>query len=165
MLLWCVGLSVLLVWYVFRSSGLDFRLVAIGSLVPLLVDIPFGHLAIGHTLLFTVALLGAVMLATIGRTRLVRRRLLCLPIGSFTGLVLTGAWTQTDVFWWPLTGRTLPDIPLLPSIGVLVVMELVGLVACWWVVGLFDLYEPGPRRELLRTGRLHASVPPAEGTP
>jgi len=158
-------LSVLAVWYVFRSGGLDFRLVALGSLLPLLVDVPFGHLAIGHTLLFTAVLLAVIMLATIGRPRLLRRRLLCLPIGAFTGLVLTGAWTQADVFWWPLTGTTFPDVPLLPSTWVLVVMELVGLVACWWAVGMFSLYEPGPRHEFLHTGRLHASAPPDEDPP
>jgi hypothetical protein len=32
--------------------------------------------------------------------------------------------------------------------------ELVGLVAIWWVVGQFDLYLRGPRDEFVRTGRL-----------
>jgi hypothetical protein len=30
----------------------------------------------------------------------------------------------------------------------------VGLVACWWVVGQFDLWVPEVRREFWRTGRL-----------
>jgi hypothetical protein len=34
--------------------------------------------------------------------------------------------------------------------------ELAGLVACWWVVGQFDLYLPEPRREFWRSGRLEA---------
>ena len=46
-----------------------------------------------------VALLAVVMVGTIGRPRLVRRRLLCLPIGMFCGLVLSGAWMETDLFW------------------------------------------------------------------
>lgn len=165
MLLWYAGLSVLAVFHVFRSAGLDFRLVALGSLLPLAVDLPFGHLAVGHTLVLTSAGLAAVMLATVGRPRLVRRRLLCLPIGAFTGLVLSGAWMHTEVFWWPLAGTSFGDVALLPSPGAVVLMEAVGLVACWWAVGLFDLHEAGPRREFLRTGRLRAVPPAPPGAP
>jgi hypothetical protein len=48
---------------------------------------------------------------------------------------------------------------LLPVWWVVVLEELAGLVACWWVVGQFDLYLPEPRRELLRTGRLREGSP------
>jgi len=37
---------------------------------------------------------------------------------------------------------------------VVVIEELVGLVACWWVVGQFDLWVPQIRREFWHTGRL-----------
>lgn len=153
MLLWYVGLSVLLVANVFRSSGIDYRLVAVGALLPLAVDLGFGHRAYGHTLLFAVAMLALVMLGTIRRPRLVRRRLLCVPIGVFCGLVLSGAWTGGDALWWPL-GDSLGHEALLPVWWVLVLEELAGLVAIWWVVGQFDLYLTAPRQELLRTGRL-----------
>jgi membrane-bound metal-dependent hydrolase YbcI (DUF457 family) len=159
MLLWYVGMSVLLVANVFRSVGVDYRLVAVGSVLPLLVDLPFGQRAFGHTLLFPVAMLVVVMLATIGRPRLLRRRWLCLPIGVFAGLILSGAFTQGDTFFWPLFGTAFPGDPLLPAWWVVVIEELVGLVACWWVVGQFDLYLPGPRAELFRTGRLQETTP------
>src|SRR6266540_3605843 len=100
MLLWYAGVSVLLVANVFRSSGIDYRIVAAGALLPLVVDAPFGHRAYAHTLLFAVAVLVIVMIAGIGRSRLVQRRLLCLPIGVFCGLVLSGAWAGGDAFWW-----------------------------------------------------------------
>jgi hypothetical protein len=151
---WYIGLSILIVWYVFQSSGLDYRLVALGALLPLLVDLPFCHEAYGHTLLVSVALLAAVMLLTIGRSRLTRRRWLCLPIGSFCGLVLSGAFTNADVFWWPLKTESFGDAPLVPVWWVVVLEEIVGLVACWWIVGRFGLYEPEPRREFVHTGRL-----------
>ena len=94
------------------------------------------------------------MVRTIGRPRLLRRRLLCIPIGVFFGLVLSGAWT-TDGFWWPChrVGRRGRCCPRGGSSSL---EELAGLVACWWVVGQFDLYLPGPRREFWRTGRLKA---------
>jgi len=153
-LLWYVGVSVLLVANVFKSAGVDYRLVAVGSLLPLVVDLPVGHTAFGHTLLFPVVLLGVVMLATIGRPRLLRRRLICIPIGVFCGLILSGAFTNSDLFLWPLGGTTFPDDALLPAWWVVLIEELAGLAACWWVVGQFDLYLPAPRHELLRTGRL-----------
>jgi hypothetical protein len=123
-------------------------------MLPLLVDLPVGHTAFGHTLLFAVVLLVVVMVATIGRPRLLRRRWLCLPIGVLCGLILSGAFTSSELFLWPLGGTEFPDDALLPVWWVVLLEELAGLVACWWVVGQFDLYLPGPRRELIRTGRL-----------
>src|SRR5262249_61014000 len=115
MLLWYAGLSVLLVYFVFQSTGIDYRLVVVGSLLPLVVDLPFLGLSYGHTLLASVVLLVVVMLVTIGRPRLLRRRLLCLPIGAFCGLALSAAWTNTAVFCWPYTGASLPDGAQLPA--------------------------------------------------
>jgi hypothetical protein len=158
-LLWYVGVSVLLVANVFKSSGVDYRLIALGSMLPLLIDLPVGHTAFGHTVLFPIALLVVVMVATIGRSRLTRRRLLCLPIGVFCGLILSGAFTNADLFWWPLGGTTFPDDHLLPVWWVVLLEEFAGLVACWWVVGQFDLYLPEPRRELFRAGRLREVAP------
>ena len=117
MALWYIGLSVLVVANVFRSSGLDFRLVALGSMLPLLVDLPVGHRAFGHSLLFPVALLTVVMIGMIGRSRLRRRQLLCVPIGVFCGLVLSGAFTANEVFWWPGFGADFGNESLLPGSG------------------------------------------------
>jgi len=159
-LLWYVGMSVLLVANIFRSVGVDYRLVAAGALLPLVVDLPVGHRAFGRTLLFPVGILVVVMLGTIGRSRLLRRRLLCVPIGVFSGLVLSGAFTSSDTFWWPLPGTTLDAGGLLPAWWVVLLLELLGLVACWWVVGQFDLYLQEPRTELVRTGRLREGAAP-----
>jgi hypothetical protein len=144
------------VYFVFQSTGIDYRLVVVGSLLPLVVDLPFLGLSYGHTLLASVVLLLAVMVLTIGRPRLVRRRLLCLPIGAFCGLVLSAAWTNTDVFWWPFTGASLPDGALLPAAGLVVLEELAGLAACAWIVYRFGLNDRARREDFLRSGRLRA---------
>ena len=157
MLLWYAGMSVLLVANVFRSVGIDYRLIAAGALVPLVVDLPSGHRWVGHTLALPGAVLDLVMVGTIGRRRLLRRRLLCLPIGMLFGLVLSGAWSGGDAFWWPFHGGLGHEALLPPAWGV-VVEEVVGLVACWWVVGQFDLYLPEVRRDFWRTGRLKAAA-------
>jgi membrane-bound metal-dependent hydrolase YbcI (DUF457 family) len=159
-LLWYVGMSVFIVSTVFRSSGIDYRMVALGAELPLVVDVFVGHRAYGHTLLFAVALLAVVMIGTIGRPRLLRRRLLCLPIGVFCGLVLSGAFTNDHLFWWPFLGSKYSHDALLPAGWVVVVEELVGLFVCWVVVGLYDLYLEAPRRELFRTGRLRGELRP-----
>lgn len=160
MLLWYVGLSVLIVANVFRSSGVDFRLIAVGALLPLLVDLPYGRFWLGHTLLFPVALLAGVMLTTVGRPRLLRRRWLCVPIGVFFGLVLSGAFTADHVFWWPAFGGGFGHHALLPAWWIVLLEELAGLVACWWIVGQHDLFLPGPRNEFRRTGRLREGSRP-----
>lgn len=157
MFLWYVAGSVLIVWAVFRSHGVDYRLVAAGSLLPLVLDAPFGRFAFGHTLLAAVVLLLVVMLATIGRPRLLRRRLLCLPIGMFCGLVLAGAWTDTHVLWWPTLGASFPSGSLLPAWGVVVLEELAGAVAIVWMVDRFGLKDRQVRDAFFRTGRLAAA--------
>lgn len=158
MLLWYTGVSIVIVVFVFQSVGVDYRLIALGSLLPLLVDLPLRRLAYGHSLVVTVGLLVVVMVATIGRPRLVRRRLLCVPIGAFCGLVLSGAWTDADVFWWPFTGATIPHVALFPAFGVVVLEELVGLAAWAFVVVRFGLVEQPARADFLKTGRLRAPV-------
>ena len=149
-----MGLSILGVATVFRSAGVDYRLIALGAMLPLLLGLPFGYRAYSYALLFAVGLLTVVMLATIGGSRLVRRRLLCVPIGVLCGLILSGVFTNDKLFWWPALGTSFPHDALLPAVWIVVLEELAGLIACWWVVGRYDLYLPGPRRELLRTGRM-----------
>ncbi len=158
MLLWYVGLSVFGVATIFRSVGIDYRLVALGSMLPLLLNLPVGYRSFGYMLLFPVLLLLVVMVGTIGRPRLLRRRWLCLPIGVFAGLILSGAFTNQELFWWPFLGTSFPHDALLPAWWVVLIEELLGLFVCWVVVGQYDLYLPGPRREFLHTGRLTASA-------
>jgi membrane-bound metal-dependent hydrolase YbcI (DUF457 family) len=157
MALWYAALSVLGVAVVFRSSGVDYRLVMLGALLPAALDVGVGHRAFGHTMVFAVATLAVVMVVTIGRSRLLRRRLLCVPIGILCGLVLSGAFTERRELWWPLFGARFSGRAVFPSVPVLAVEELIGLFAAWVIVGWFDLYLPGPRRSFLRDGRLRAS--------
>ena len=56
MLLWYLGVSVAFVWNVFRSPALDYRLVMLGSVLPL-VEAVFGGPRVLHSLLFSVVLL------------------------------------------------------------------------------------------------------------
>ena len=78
------------------------RFVALGGVLPL-VETVSGRPLVLHTLLGSVGLMVLVMAATVGR-RVLRRRLLGIPIGSFIFLVAAGAWTRTELFWWPVAG-------------------------------------------------------------
>ncbi len=156
MLLWFAGMSFLAVWLVFRDPAIDHRLVIIGAILPDLVDAPTGGVWLGHTLLFSVAVLTAVMLATRGRRRL-RRQLLALPIGMFLHLVFDGVWADRNLFWWPFFGTDLPQRAL-PSVerglGFDLVLELIGAAVLVWAWRRFRMDLPANRRRFLTTGRL-----------
>lgn len=154
MFFWFVGPSILAVYEVFRSRGLDYRLIGVGSLLPLIIDAPIGRFGPGHSLVVAVAALTVVMVGTIGRSRLLRRRLVCLPIGWFCGLVLSGAFLHDQAFLWPLLGTDTGDVGLLPPPTLLVLAEAAGLSVIGWSAGRFGLDRPGRRAEFWRTGRL-----------
>ncbi len=158
MLLWFVGGSILIVWSVFRSPGADYRLVALGSLLPL-AEVPFGEPRLLHSIAGAGVLLAGVMVGARGH-RLVQRRLLGLPIGVLLHLVLDGAWTDSHAFWWPFLGLSwsTSELPELGRGGLNVVLELAGAAACWWAWRRFRLAEPERRHRFLTTGRLGRDV-------
>jgi hypothetical protein len=159
-LLWFVGPSILLVWSVFRSPAADYRVVAVGALLPL-VELPFGEPRLFHSLTGAALLLVAVMVGARGQ-RLVQRRLLGLPIGLLMHLVLDGAWTDTHGFWWPVLGTSwsTSELPELGRGGFGVVLELAGAAACWWGWRRFRLDEPDRRQLFVQTGRVGRDIVP-----
>jgi len=154
LLLWFVGGSWLLVYAVFQSPALDYRVVAVGAVLPLLDGVT-GGASVLHTLVFSVGLLGVVMLAT-QRRRLVRRRWLGLPIGTFMHLVLDGVWTNSTVFWWPFLGSSFGDAPL-PEVDrgeLSLLLELAGVGAIVWFWRRVGLDDRRVRRKFFATGNL-----------
>jgi hypothetical protein len=158
--LWFVGPSILIVWAVFRSPSADYRLVALGSVVPL-AELPIGEPRLLHALAGAAAALVLVMLAARGR-RVVQRRWLGVPIGMLLHLVLDGAWADAEAFWWPFLGLEWSNAEL-PEIGrgaLNVVLEVIGATVCWWLYRRFRLDEPARRDEFLRTGRVGRDIVP-----
>lgn len=154
MLLWFAGASFLAVWLVFRDPAIDHRLVMAGAVLPDVVDGITGGPWVLHSVVGSIVLLTVVMLGTIGR-RLLRRRLIALPIGTFLHLVFDGAWTDTDSFWWPFTGGFGDGrLPSLERGAFAVVLEVVGLAILVWVYRRFGLDDATRRSYFLRTGRL-----------
>ena len=156
MFLFFVAAAVLGVLTVFDSPAVDYRYVAAGAVLPLAEGVT-GRPLILHTLLGSVVLLSLVMLTTVG-SRLRRRRLLGVPIGTFVFLVVSGAWTRTELFWWPVAGLDGIAAAPLPEfdrpLAVLILLELLGVCAAGWLVHRFELTRPENRRMLFRSGRL-----------
>ena len=158
MFFWFIGTAVLAVGFVFRDQRFDYRLLIVGSVLPL-ADGFFGGTRALHSITLTITVLVVVMLGTIGRRQL-RRTLLGLPIGMFLHLVFDGAWNNTEVFWWPFTGWDFGDDPL-PELdrGLLtVVLELAGLALCGWIWRVNHLSDRERRRAFLHDGRLSLPI-------
>lgn len=156
MLLWFVVVAPVVVAEVFKSPMIDYRLVALGAALPL-VEAIIGRVWVLHTLVAPVVVLTAVMLGTIGR-RLVRRRLLGVPIGMFLHLALDGSWNRGELFFWPALGRSFDDLALPESswLGLRLLLEAVAIGIAVVAYRRYRLDDSDNRRRLLRTGHLPA---------
>ncbi len=155
MVLWFAIVSAVIVAEVFQSPMVDYRLVAVGAMLPL-VDLVLSAVGLGavlHSLLASIVMLTAVMGFTVGR-RLLRRRLLGIPIGMFLHLVLDGSWADQSLFWWPLFGTDLGEVPESSGLVVRLVLELVAVGVAVVAYRRYGLDQPENRSRLLRQGHL-----------
>lgn len=157
-----MALSVAGVVFVFKDPRLDHRMVAAGSLAPIVIDVAVGSISgfptrvgPGHSMVVHVVWLAVVMLGTIGR-RPMRKRLIAFSLGGFGGLVLDGAWTRTRVFSWPLTGAkfTGRQFVLDRPLAVNVLLEIVGLACLAFLIDRCRLKRPSERAAFFRSGKL-----------
>jgi len=104
-----IGITLGIAWLVNRifKVKMDYRLIAIGSLLPDIIDKPLGMIILplnngrifGHTLLFILILL------LIG---LKYRKSLFLSFASFCHLIEDRMWNEPETFFWPLLGFEFP---------------------------------------------------------
>lgn len=159
MFFWFIGTAVITVGYVFRDPRFDYRLLVVGSVLPL-ADALGGGLGPLHSLTVSVALLAVVMLATTGR-KPVRRLLLGLPIGMLLHLIFDFAWTETDAFWWPFTGVEVPDesIPVVERGVWSLLLEVIGIGICVWLWRANGFGDRARWRRFLHDGQLAVAAP------
>jgi membrane-bound metal-dependent hydrolase YbcI (DUF457 family) len=164
MLLWFAGASVVIVWAVFKSPAIDYRLVMLGAVLPV-GEVVFDSPRLLHTLVLAAAVLFAIVLFT-QRERLFRRRLIGIPIVMMLHLALDGTWTRAEVFWWPFLGRSFGTAPL-PELErpwlVILVLDLVGVGCLVWAYRRFGLDDPDRRRRFISTGQLDRAVSTGAG--
>ena len=173
MLFWHVGATIALTRYAFRDELMDLRFLALGAILPDLIDSLIGlvfwpelqtvRLA-AHSLTFATLLL-AVVMATTRRGR-PRKRWMPLAIGVLLHLVLDGMWRLPSTLWWPFLGWTF-DATSFATVGdyltwlltdVRTWLEAVGLVYLFALAARSDLRDPGARRLLVTTGRIRAPI-------
>ncbi len=178
MILWHLGITVLVVRYVFRDPKMDLRWIMVGSLLPDLIDKPLGsiwfhdtfgtHRLFAHALVFPVFLLFAAMAITRRGTAL-RRGAIAVVIGCFIHLVLDGVWTSPEAFLWPLFGFDFPlvagsDFASLVSSSLrsplVWIGEVLGLAYLWYLWRR-HLAAPGALRRFGRDGQIPLRPPPA----
>ncbi len=167
MLLWFAALAVAGVALVFRDPQLDHRLVALGAVLPVPMDVVVGALRgdLGrsgpfHAVVTHVFALGLLMGASIGH-RARRKRLLALSIGGFAHLVLDASFTDTAAFLWPFASGKAGMLQLVdrgPLISAL--LEVAGVVTAVWLVQRGQLRSAVPRRAFLQSGRVELVLRP-----
>jgi hypothetical protein len=171
-ILWHIGLTMAIVWFVMRGNvRVDYRIVAVASLLPDLVDKPIGRIffrsefesgrLFGHTLLLNVALF-CVLFFMRGKAK---RKFVLVPTASLLHLAQDAMWSTPEVFWWPLFGTEFPRSPV--TGGVLSFMhpsnvsgfywqEAVGLALIVWLFVSHGMLNREGIKTFIRTGMLTA---------
>lgn len=174
MILWHVGTTLVILWFVFRGNPrLDYRYAIAGSLLPDVLDKPVGRVFFrdqfdtghlwGHTLLVNVVFF-AVLFFLRGRRK---RKLVLVPIASLLHLAEDGMWNQARVFWWPLFGTAFPREPIAgPWWEFLdpvrqpwtVAGEAVGAILLLWLFAAHGILNREGLLAFLRTGHLETTA-------
>ncbi len=112
MLFWHIGATTGVARYTFRDERMDVRFLAIGALLPDIIDtIPglvgyetFGSVRLwGHSLAFSGLLMVVILFAT--RRGRPRKRWMPVAIGALIHLFLDAMWADPETLWWPLLGN------------------------------------------------------------
>ena len=97
--------------YAFRDDAMDLRFLALGALLPDLIDTPVGIVGwssfsavrlISHGIVFGSLVMVAVLIFT--RRGPVRKRWMLLATGVLLHLLLDAMWNLPETLWWPLLG-------------------------------------------------------------
>ena len=163
-------MAVLVFRVVYRDPKVDLRLLALGAVLPNLIDKPLTLLfpdafpagrTVAHTLAVSAAVMTVVLLATRRGRR--RRAFMAVAIGMLLHLALDAMWTEPEVLFWPVLGVEFPADAggggwpsvvaslMSPWTWVLEVVGLAYLVVLYRTAGLTN---PVARSAFVRDGRL-----------
>jgi hypothetical protein len=175
MLFWHLGASLWLFRWIFRDPKVDVRFLALGAILPDLIDLPIGTLFLAdrystgelwaHSLIVPTIYMVIVILAT--RRGRQRRAWMALGVGWLFHLLLDGMWVDREVFLWPFFGWEIPagQAPFWPLAWERAlsdpwrwVKELIGLAYLVWLWVALGMSDQGRRRSVVETGRLPEHV-------
>lgn len=177
MILWHLGGTIALIRYAFRDERMDLRFLAIGAILPDLIDTPLGFAGwsefqnvrlAAHSLLFGATLMVIVLLTT--RRGRPRKRWMPLAIGVLVHLLLDAMWAQPETLWWPFLGWSFTATGFATVADYLAALltdwrmwagEAIGAayLAYLWING--GLSDSERRRAFLSTGRIGVPIDPA----
>jgi membrane-bound metal-dependent hydrolase YbcI (DUF457 family) len=174
MLLWHVGASIAIARYTFRDNRMDLRMLALGAVLPDLIDTPVGLLffeqlqsarLVTHGLVVaSLVMIGVVLSTRRGRPR---KHWMPLAIGLLLHLLLDAMWLDPETLWWPFLGWDFTAAgPLTAGAYVSEILsgwrtwatEAIGLVYLAYLWRAAGLADPGARRQLLTTGRVNVPI-------
>lgn len=174
MLLWHLGATTVLARYSFRDERMDLRFLAVGAILPDLIDTPIGLLMFdrlqsvrlaGHSLLFSSLVMTWILLAT--RRGRPRKRWMPVAIGMLIHLFLDGMWTDPATLWWPFLGldfsataagsaaEYVADVLTNPWVWA---GEAVGLAYLVWLGREGRLGQAEARQRFLATGQIDVAI-------
>lgn len=174
MLFWHLGGTVAGIRYAFRDDRMDLRFLALGALVPDLIDTPIGLLAYGtfesvrlfaHSLLFGALVMAVVVLST--RRGRPRKRWMPMAIGVLMHLVLDAMWADPATLWWPFLGASFASSGLATAGDVVSsiltdwrvwALEVVGAAYLGYLAVKGNLADASARKTLWSTGRIAVPI-------
>jgi membrane-bound metal-dependent hydrolase YbcI (DUF457 family) len=174
MFLWHIGATTAFIRYAFRDPAMDLRFLALGAIVPDLIDLPIGiafwssfqtpRLA-GHSLAFGAVCMALVLILTRRGTR--RKAWMLFAVGILLHLFLDAMWRGPETLWWPFLGTSFAATPFdtygayvrnLVSDPVMWAGELAGFVYLILLARKSTLGDKDLRRSLYRSGRVSAPI-------
>lgn len=174
MILWHVGATVAFIRYAFRDDAMDLRFLALGAVLPDLIDTPIGILGwssfgavrlASHGIVFGSLVMVTVL--TFTRRGPARKRWMLLATGVLLHLLLDAMWNLPETLWWPFLGFEFSGTGLatyelylrdLLTSPVMWAGEALGLVYLVALARRANLRDSDVRRTLWRTGVVSARI-------
>lgn len=174
MVFWHVGATTAFIRYAFRDPAMDLRFLALGAILPDLIDLPIGIVwwesftsvrLVAHSIVFGAGVMVAVLIVTRRGPR--RKRWMLVAVGILLHLALDAMWQAPETLWWPFLGTEftssgfttygayLTDLLTNPMMWLGELAGLAYLAVLWSRAGLSD---PEARQVLLRDGRVSARI-------
>lgn len=174
MLFWHVGASIAIARYTFRDDRMDLRMLALGALLPDLIDTPIGlvffdqlqsvRLVTHGLVVASIVMVGVVLRTRRGRPR---KHWMPLAIGVLLHLLLDAMWLDPETLWWPFLGQDFSAAGPTTAAGYISEVltdwrmwagEAAGLIYLSYLWRAARLGQAGARREFLETGRVDVPI-------